>query len=186
MTTCLCELGEATEHLRITRRTLLALAAEPEVRIAHAQPAPGLGGHPGLSADSDRLGRLRPSPAGLRSVRATGPGRCAQRHQEHPRQGRAAVGAGAHAGQTARSWWTTAPPTVRPASLPSSAAWWSRNRGAGSAPPAAPGCCPGASAARYSDEASLMCQGRSWAVGRLSAPTRSAYVGLSAPGTGPR
>ncbi|TMR99988.1 hypothetical protein [Nonomuraea basaltis] len=40
------ELHEATEHLRITRKTLLSLADEPEVEIAHAHSAPELPDHP--------------------------------------------------------------------------------------------------------------------------------------------
>ncbi|MFF3667203.1 hypothetical protein [Microtetraspora malaysiensis] len=46
LTTRLRELHEATEHLRITRKTLLSPADEPEAEITYAPSTPELPDHP--------------------------------------------------------------------------------------------------------------------------------------------
>jgi hypothetical protein len=46
LTSRLGELGEAIEHLRITRKTLISLADEPDSETEPARPAPALPGHP--------------------------------------------------------------------------------------------------------------------------------------------
>ena len=71
LTARLGELGQATEHLRITRKTLLTLAADTADDPEPATPSPALPGHPlyqqilTVFADHDRLLRARELCAAL-------------------------------------------------------------------------------------------------------------------------
>ncbi|MFG1709295.1 hypothetical protein ACFLIM_39495 [Nonomuraea sp. M3C6] len=64
LTAKLRELDEAIDHLRITRKTLLQLADEPDPALEGPAPAPMIPGHPAYQPDSHRIRRHRPTPAG--------------------------------------------------------------------------------------------------------------------------